>query len=187
MCDEGGSRGNLHPLELQESDTRTKQCQLFVSRSRALLGELRPCPSPAQVFSFLEGMESGAGLRPCFVCGWWGNTRWEVKLVVAVIPRKWRRHWDRDRWEWVAWWEWWRLVPLFRNLKPTFTKVFLVPGNYRLSYTGWFLRSEMELGMWMFKITTYERVETIEWFFFFVGHWMNKLWIIHVVKISVSI
>lgn len=72
-CVMGGSRGNLHPLELQESDTRTKQCQLFVSRSRALLGELRPCPSPAQVFSFLEGMEGGAGLRPCFVCGWWGG------------------------------------------------------------------------------------------------------------------
>ena len=94
MCDGGGSRGGICILwNSRNLTTRTYQCQLFVSWSRALLGELKPCPSPPQVFSFLEGMERGAGPRPCFVCDWWGGgSSKNFRLLSDADPVR-QAHW----------------------------------------------------------------------------------------------
>ena len=72
-CVMGGSRGNLHPLELQESDHQNQPVSTLCFPKQGSIGGAKALPLPPQVFSFLEGMESGAGPRPCFVCGWWGG------------------------------------------------------------------------------------------------------------------
>ena len=69
----GESRGNLHPLELQESDHQNLPVSTLCFLEQGSIGGAQALPLPPQVFSFLEGMERGAGPRPCFVCDWWGG------------------------------------------------------------------------------------------------------------------
>lgn len=58
------------PWNSRNLTTRTNQCQLFVPQSWALLGELRPCPSPPpRAFSFWRGWEEGRGPALCVVRG----------------------------------------------------------------------------------------------------------------------
>lgn len=56
------------PWNSRNLTTRTNQCQPFVPRGWALLGELGPCPSP-QAFSFWRGWEEGRGPALCVVRG----------------------------------------------------------------------------------------------------------------------
>lgn len=62
----GGSRSLWNSRNLT---TRTNQCQLFVSWGWALLGELKPCPSPPRPFLFWRGWGEGRGPALCVVGG----------------------------------------------------------------------------------------------------------------------
>lgn len=70
----GGSRSLWNSRNLT---TRTNQCQLFVSWGWALLGELKPCPSPPGLFFFGGDGERGGALLCVWLGVGWG---WEQEF-----------------------------------------------------------------------------------------------------------
>ena len=70
-CVMGGSRGNLHPLELQESDHQNQPVSTLCFPKQGSIGGAQALPLPPRSFLFWRGWRAGRGPGPalCVVGG----------------------------------------------------------------------------------------------------------------------
>ena len=86
-CVMGGSRGNLHPLELQESDHQNQPVSTLCFPKQGSIGGAQALPLPPRSFLFWRGWRAGRGPGPAlWVVGGVGGGSKNFRLLSDADP-----------------------------------------------------------------------------------------------------